>query len=105
MLSADELATQYFVLQRVQLQLKAGEKQDKSDDSPVTIADYGKSHHAPPADLSNNKILDSCLQQKFLHKFAGSQALVAYSLQKSLPHSQFSMVAEEDSADLRCEGH
>ena len=36
---------------------------------------------------------------------AGSQALVAYSLQKSLPDSQFSMVAEEDSADLRCEGH
>ncbi|DBA77012.1 TPA: hypothetical protein ACH3X1_009602 [Trebouxia sp. C0004] len=56
---------------KVQLQLKAGEKQDKSDDSPVTIADYG------------------------------SQALVAYSLQSSLPSMQFSMVAEEDSADLR----
>lgn len=56
---------------KVQLQLKAGEKQDKSDDSPVTIADYG------------------------------SQALVAYSLQQSLPDTHFSMVAEEDSADLR----
>ncbi len=33
--------------------------------------------------------------------FAGSQALVAYSLQSSLPSMQFSMVAEEDSADLR----
>ena len=33
--------------------------------------------------------------------FAGSQALVAYSLQQSLPDMQFSMVAEEDSADLR----
>ena len=29
-------------VQKVQLQLKAGEKQDKSDDSPVTIADYGE---------------------------------------------------------------
>ena len=28
-------------LQKVQLQLKAGEKTDKADDSPVTIADYG----------------------------------------------------------------
>lgn len=36
------VATQRFLSQRVQLQLKAGEKQDKSDDSPVTIADYGK---------------------------------------------------------------
>jgi 3'-phosphoadenosine 5'-phosphosulfate (PAPS) 3'-phosphatase len=31
-----------WAVQKVQLQLKAGEKQDKSDDSPVTIADYGK---------------------------------------------------------------
>ena len=31
------------ILQRVQLMLKASEKTDKSDDSPVTIADYGKS--------------------------------------------------------------
>ena len=28
-------------MQKVQLQLKEGEKQEKSDDSPVTIADYG----------------------------------------------------------------
>jgi hypothetical protein len=27
--------------QRVQLQLKAAEKADKADESPVTIADYG----------------------------------------------------------------
>ena len=27
--------------QKVQLQLKQGEQQDKADDSPVTIADYG----------------------------------------------------------------
>ena len=43
MLSADGLITEYRMLQRLQLQLKAGEKQDKSDDSPVTIADYGNS--------------------------------------------------------------
>ena len=30
------------LLQRVQLQLKSGEKTDKADDSPVTIADYGQ---------------------------------------------------------------
>ncbi|BDA45281.1 SAL1 phosphatase [Coccomyxa sp. Obi] len=57
--------------QRVQLQLKAGERTDKADDSPVTIADYG------------------------------AQVLVAWSLQRSLPNKPFSMVAEEDSADLR----
>ena len=27
--------------QKVQLQLKAGEKTDKADESPVTVADYG----------------------------------------------------------------
>ena len=43
MLSADGLTTEYRMLQRLQLQLKAGEKQDKNDDSPVTIADYGNS--------------------------------------------------------------
>lgn len=31
----------------------------------------------------------------------GSQALVAFSLQQALPDAKFSMVAEEDSADLR----
>lgn len=31
----------------------------------------------------------------------GSQALVAFSLQKVLPDAKFSMVAEEDSTDLR----
>lgn len=43
LLSVNELLTQYLLYsQKVQLQLKAGEKQDKSDDSPVTIADYGE---------------------------------------------------------------
>ena len=32
---------------------------------------------------------------------AGAQVLVAWSLQQSLPGHLFSMVAEEDSGDLR----
>lgn len=51
------------------------------------------------------KLLHSCRHLRYVSMSAGSQALVAYSLQKSLPGAQFSMVAEEDSADLRCEGH
>ncbi|EIE20057.1 3',5'-bisphosphate nucleotidase [Coccomyxa subellipsoidea C-169] len=68
-LTAVRLASK--LCQRVQLQLKAGEKTDKADESPVTVADYG------------------------------AQALVAWSLQRSLPNQPFSMVAEEDSVDLR----
>lgn len=33
---------------------------------------------------------------------AGAQALVAWSLQNSFGAAGFQMVAEEDSADLRC---
>ena len=71
--------------ERVQATLGTGEKSDKEDDSPVTVADYG------------------------------AQALVAFSLTRNLggggsaaaaaapgsSPSGFSMVAEEDSADLR----
>ena len=74
--------------ERVQATLGSGEKSDKEDDSPVTVADYG------------------------------AQALVAFSLTRSgsnlasenskdSPGKEasssvpFSMVAEEDSADLR----
>ena len=32
----------------------------------------------------------------------GAQAIVAWSLQKDTPNAPFSMVAEEDSDDLRC---
>ena len=61
--------------ERVQATLGTGEKSDKEDDSPVTVADYG------------------------------AQALVAFSLTRgpglsSAPSAPFSMVAEEDSADL-----
>ncbi|KAK9826270.1 hypothetical protein WJX74_004713 [Apatococcus lobatus] len=59
--------------QRVQQVLKDDEKTNKLDASPVTIADYG------------------------------AQALVAWSLQQSLPQQKFSMVAEEDATDLRKE--
>lgn len=55
----------------VQLQLSSAERQSKDDASPVTVADYG------------------------------AQVLVAWSLQRSLPHQPLSMVAEEDSKDLR----
>ena len=57
--------------QAVQVQLKRGEWSEKEDDSPVTVADYG------------------------------AQALVAWSLQQSLPGQRLSMVAEEDAVDLR----
>ena len=63
--------------ERVQATLGSGEKSDKEDDSPVTVADYG------------------------------AQALVAFSLTRTTtspslsPSAPFSMVAEEDSADLR----
>ena len=55
----------------VQATLKSGEKVEKEDSSPVTVADYG------------------------------AQVLVAWSLRRTFPHHTFSMVAEEDSADLR----
>lgn len=57
--------------QTVQAQLKSAEKVEKGDSSPVTVADYG------------------------------AQALVAWSLQRSLPNQRFSMVAEEDAKELR----
>ncbi|KAH7619204.1 hypothetical protein Ndes2526B_g06157 [Nannochloris sp. 'desiccata'] len=55
----------------VQSQLKSAEKMEKDDSSPVTVADYG------------------------------AQALVAWSLQRTLPHQKLSMIAEEDSVDLK----
>ena len=57
--------------QAVQTQLKRGEASEKDDSSPVTVADYG------------------------------AQALVAWSLLRSFPDQPISLVAEEDSADLR----
>lgn len=59
--------------QTVQKSLLAEETQSKSDASPVTVADYG------------------------------SQALVSWSLARELPPGSFSMVAEEDSEELRTE--
>jgi 3'-phosphoadenosine 5'-phosphosulfate (PAPS) 3'-phosphatase len=53
------------------MQLKHGEKTDKEDDSPVTVADYG------------------------------AQALVAWSLRRAFPGQPLSLVAEEDAVDLR----
>ncbi|GAQ81973.1 Inositol monophosphatase family protein [Klebsormidium nitens] len=57
----------------VQSRLLAKETQSKSDESPVTVADYG------------------------------SQALISWALERALPKGTFSMVAEEDSDDLQAE--
>ncbi|XP_045826864.1 SAL1 phosphatase [Trifolium pratense] len=59
--------------QKVQKALLQSDVHSKSDKSPVTVADYG------------------------------SQALVSLMLQRELPSEQFSLVAEEDSGDLRKE--
>lgn len=60
------------ICRHVQNQLKEGERTSKDDSSPVTIADYA------------------------------AQATVAWCLRRSLPAGvQLSMVAEEDSEDLR----
>ncbi|KAL4183738.1 hypothetical protein AMTRI_Chr11g156560 [Amborella trichopoda] len=57
--------------QAVQFELLQSDVQSKLDKSPVTIADYG------------------------------SQALVSFVLERELPSESFSLVAEEDSGDLR----
>ncbi|KAL2528276.1 Inositol monophosphatase family protein [Forsythia ovata] len=59
--------------QKVQKSLLQSDVQSKSDKSPVTVADYG------------------------------SQALVSFILEKEFPSMPFSLVAEEDSEDLRKE--
>lgn len=60
--------------QTVQKALVQSDVQSKSDKSPVTVADYG------------------------------SQALVSLVLKTELPSGSFSLVAEEDSGDLRKDG-
>ncbi|KAL2521290.1 Inositol monophosphatase family protein [Forsythia ovata] len=59
--------------QKVQKALLQSDVQSKYDNTPVTVADYG------------------------------SQALVSFILEKELPSMSFSLVAEEDSEDLRKE--
>ncbi|GLU12585.1 hypothetical protein SLE2022_292510 [Rubroshorea leprosula] len=60
--------------QKVQKDLLQSDVQSKSDQSPVTVADYG------------------------------SQALVSFVLQKEFPSEKLSLVAEEDSRDLCTDG-
>ncbi|WCJ29854.1 3'(2') 5'-bisphosphate nucleotidase [Euphorbia peplus] len=57
--------------QKVQKELLKSDVHSKSDQSPVTVADYG------------------------------SQALISFVLQKEFPSEPFSLIAEEDAADLR----
>ncbi|KAL8477528.1 hypothetical protein ACS0TY_029716 [Phlomoides rotata] len=59
--------------QKVQKALLQSDVQSKSDESPVTVADYG------------------------------SQAIISFILEKELQSVPFSLVAEEDSGDLRKE--
>ncbi|XP_030498884.2 SAL1 phosphatase [Cannabis sativa] len=59
--------------QKVQKALLQSDVHSKSDKSPVTVADYG------------------------------SQAVVSFVLEKELPTELFSLVAEEDTGDLRTE--
>ncbi|TKY59683.1 SAL1 phosphatase [Spatholobus suberectus] len=59
--------------QKVQKALLQSDVHSKSDKSPVTVADYG------------------------------SQALVSFIIERELPSEPFSLVAEEDSGDLRKE--
>ncbi|CAG9462656.1 unnamed protein product [Pedinophyceae sp. YPF-701] len=55
----------------VQQQMRSADREDKADDSPVTVADYG------------------------------AQAVVAWALTRAFPEARLSLVAEEDAADLR----
>ncbi|KAF3440605.1 hypothetical protein FNV43_RR18889 [Rhamnella rubrinervis] len=61
----------WFLDMKVQKELLKSDVHSKSDKSPVTVADYG------------------------------SQALVSFVLERELPTESFSLVAEEDSGDLR----
>ncbi|XP_033128547.1 SAL1 phosphatase-like [Brassica rapa] len=63
-----------WLIQKVQKALLQSDVQSKSDKSPVTVTDYG------------------------------SQAVVSLLLQRELSSEPFSLVAEEDSADLRKDG-
>jgi hypothetical protein len=118
----------------VQRQLADAEKVEKSDSSPVTVADYG----APLCDAHRDKPgwpvaapFDAAMGQAMIPAttllachlradprrvpsrrmpdpsstlLAGAQALVAWALSRAFPGTTVSMVGEEDSADLRAPG-
>ena len=70
--ACDAVRLASILCRTVQNQLTSSEKVEKAaDGSPVTVADFG------------------------------AQALVAWSLQRSLPDLPYSMIAEEDAAELR----
>ncbi len=89
-------------MQDVQRKLSSEERVEKQDDSPVTVADYGRSSPGPA-------LLPTCRLAQLARPpsspgpalLAGAQALVAWSLQRADPTQRLSMVAEEDSASLR----
>ncbi|KAH7566088.1 hypothetical protein JRO89_XS08G0082500 [Xanthoceras sorbifolium] len=73
-LSFGEFGYKLSAIIKVQNALLQSDVQSKRDRSPVTVADYG------------------------------SQALVSFVLERDLPSEPFSIVAEEDSKDLRKDG-
>lgn len=104
------------LLQNVQQQLTSAEKQDKQDDSPVTVADYGVCGGGASQVLaatwqqlavcssrcrSRIVVLALALTAAARDGDAGAQALVAWVLRRADPSAKLSMVAEEDAADLR----
>jgi hypothetical protein len=93
--------------QIVQQQLSDAEKVDKQDDSPVTVADYGG------LTLKGLMCEDGTRPQRLADRpgaallppargLAGAQVLVAWALSRVDPDTRLSMVAEEDSASLKC---
>ena len=93
--------------------LLESEKQDKNDDSPVTVADYGACYASLPIiseqhwyALTSQQHWQSLvrmwrLRVALLILTTGAQAVVAWVLSKASPDERLSMIAEEDSADLQ----
>ncbi|RWW05423.1 hypothetical protein BHE74_00028911 [Ensete ventricosum] len=87
-----------FTLQTVQKALLESDIQSKADKSPVTVADYG-TISSNFLFLALNAVYSS--YQHIFFVFSGSQAIVSLVLKMELPSEKFSLVAEEDSADLQ----
>uniref|UniRef100_A0A7N2MRI3 3'(2'),5'-bisphosphate nucleotidase n=1 Tax=Quercus lobata TaxID=97700 RepID=A0A7N2MRI3_QUELO len=90
--------------QKVQKELLQSDVQSKSDKSPVTVADYGVLESVIPTSVVMPKTNPSSIPYlKTIKSGKSSQALVSFVLENELPSESFSLVAEEDSGDLRKE--
>lgn len=106
----------------MQVQLQRGEKTEKDDESPVTVADYGAQVRragslgavcclcaTPWAAFQlhdGRRFAAACAAtiatlSAHPHPSPMLQALVAWSLQRSFPGQAVSLVAEEDAVELR----